>query len=315
MYFIANSLCDIDTKLVLLGKTYNTPTREVTNIYIKNDGKSKELMLCTDVLHIPWNKTYTNDDLSFNIEFCNNNNSFVEETESLCSKITKKICKKRSITNVERGTDHFKDYPNGSKSMRFFNVKIHDISVYDENGTVLNVSQISRNDDVKCLIHIKACWFRENKFGIEMYIVQMLRKSPYVSLNKRTMLLAEAFTQFSKEDEEIYNKYAKMLQVGVPLNSVQNAFSMDKTVKEDSKRTLSKKLGFTNVDQVISIPPPPPPPPPPMLMPNKLQIVSNKKDERIQSTPTPASSLSTLITINELQDAITKLKKHKMENK
>ena len=329
MYFIANSLCDIDMKHILIGKTYNTPTREITNLYIKEDGKSKELMLCTENLHIPWNKTYTNDDLSFNIEFCNNNNNFIEELDSLCNKIIKRVCKKRNLTNIERGNDHFKDYPNTSKGVRFFNVKINDISVYDENGVCLNISNISKSDIVKCLFHMKACWFRDDKVGVDMYIVQILRKSPYNSLNHKHMLLKNLTTEFSKEDEEIYNKYAKMLQVGVPSNSVQNAFNMDQSIKESSKKSIAEKLGFTSVvnpvSQVCSTPPPPPPP-----LPTKKQLSmskasnpasTNTKTKNVHEqvvhskSETQTSSLSSMITINDLQNAITKLKKKSKENK
>lgn len=329
MYFIANSLCDIDMKHILIGKTYNTPTREITNLYIKENGKSKELMLCTENLHIPWNKTYTNDELSFNIEFCNNNNNFIEELDSLCNKIIKRVCKKRNLTNIERGNDHFKDYPNTSKCIRFFNVKINDISVYNETGERLSISNISQSDVVKCLFHMKACWFRDGKVGIDMYIVQILRKSPYNSLNQKHMLLKDYSIKFSKEDEEIYNKYAKMLQVGVPLNSVQNAFNMDQSIKESSKKSISEKLGFTSVvslvNQVNSIPPPPPPP-----LPTKKQLsmskasnptltitkTDNVNEHTIQSnSSTNNPSLSSMITINDLQNAITKLKKKSKQNK
>ena len=330
MYFIANSLCDIDMKHILIGKTYNTPTREITNLYIKENGKSKELMLCTENLHIPWNKTYTNDELSFNIEFCNNNNNFIEELDSLCNKIIKRVCKKRNLTNIERGNDHFKDYPNTSKGIRFFNVKINDISVYDENGVCLNISNISKSDVVKCLFHMKACWFRDGKVGVDMYIVQILRKSPYNYLNQKHMLLKDSSIRFSKEDEEIYNKYAKMLHVGVPLNSVQNAFNMDQSINESSKKSIAEKLGFTSVvspvSQVNSKPPPPPPPP----LPTKKQLsmskasnpptsiitkTNNVHEQTVQSkSSTNNPSLSSMITINDLQNAIIKLKKKSKQN-
>jgi hypothetical protein len=329
MYFIANSLCDIDLKLILNGTTYITPTREISNLYIKKDGKSKELMLCTDDLYIPWNKTYANDELSFNIEFCNRNNSFIEELNAFCMKLLKRICKKKNVTNLERGNDHFKDYPNGSKSIRFYNVKVSDIRVYDENGKTISVSQISRNDMVKCLFHIKSFWCNcDHKMGIELCVVQILRKSPYATLNNENALLGSSFQKMSEKDVEIYNKYSKMLQVGVPINSVQTAFNLDHNIDVSMKPFIAQQLGLNrssfeaNHPCIPHSPPPPPPPPPPSALLSSRSTTISKPS--LTSPPIPPSqppppptsaSLSTVITVNDLQTAINRMKKNSKENK
>lgn len=331
MYFIANSLCDIDLKLIMNGTTYITPTREIANLYIKKEGKSKEIMLCTDDLHIPWNKTYTNDELSFNIEFCNSNNSFIEEMNTFCMKLLKRICKKKNATNLERGNDHFKDYPNGSKSIRFYNVKVCDIRVYDENGKTISVSQISRNDMVRCLFHIKSFWCNcDHKMGIELCVVQILRKSPYTTLNIENALLGSSCKKMSEKDLEIYNKYSKMLQVGVPINSVQTAFNLDHNIDASMKPFIAQQLGlkisaFEATHPSIPHPPPPPPPPPPpsallsskSTTTSKTSLVSPPILSPILPPPPPltTTSLSTVITVNDLQTAISRMKKNSKENK
>lgn len=319
MYFIANSLCDIDLKLIINGTTYITPTREITNLYIKNDGKSKELMLCTDDMYVPWNKTYANDELSFNVEFCNSNNSFIEELNAFCMKLLKRICKKKNVTNLERGNDHFKDYPNGSKSIRFYNVKVCDIRVYDENGKTITVSQINRNDMVKCLFHIKSFWHNcDHKMGIELCVVQILRKSPYAKLNIENALLgAASYKQMSEKDLARYSKYSKMLQVGVPIISVQNAFNLDHNIDVSLKPIIAQQLGL-NVTS-YGTPPPPPPPPhlPPSVPPPPPKSTTYKCSSSLHPAPPAASalaSLSTVITVNDLQAAINRMKKNSKEN-
>jgi hypothetical protein len=311
-YFIANSLCDVNIKNLIIGNTYNTPTREFTNIYIRDENRSKDLLLSTKILCTPWNKTYTNDELSFNIEFCNHENNFIDELSVLCNKIFKKFCKNKYVgLKVERGNDHFKVYPNESKVLRFFNVKTSDISVYDEDGSVLHISNISKSDMVQCLLHMKAFWYKDNKIGVELCIVQILRISPYRKLNDQNMLISQVKSSVNNEDHEIIKEYTRMIQIGIPLLTVQHIMENNHTLSEVQKEMIKKKLGW-----VSSIPiscmdnhqhpnqcmPKPPPPPP------KKQDDDKKSDCKKVISGGGGGGLGR-ITIDDLQNALTKMKR------
>ena len=296
MYFITDDLTKIDPKKISLGKTYVNPTKEVTNIYIKPDSKEilKQVLISTPNLELPWNKTYTNDDTSFNIEFCNNNSNFIDDFYNVCDKIISKVAKKRNI--VERAQDHFKNYPNNAKALRFFNVKICDISMYDQLGSKMSVDKIMKEDVVKCLIMIKSCWIKDSKVGIDLRLIQVMRISPYSSINQKQYLLSSSN---SATNDKHHQKYSKMVQIGVPPQSIINAINMDTTLNNDNKTIIKNKLGLNNLtgnDNNISSTVVPAAPP----LPNNL---GSKKQQYI-SLSSPLSSIS----IDELKRAKAKLK-------
>lgn len=174
------------------GKKMTTPSKQYIGVYSHaSDHGSylKQALVVTPTLIVPWKKTYSNDEKSFNIEFCNHESKFMDELETFAHHVITK-----STLNMKKYSihiDQIKTYPNRAKALRFFNVKIRDVSVYNEYGECIDVHDIDKDDTVKALLHIHALVVKDNKVTLEIRLAQMMRVQPYTLLHANACLVDE----------------------------------------------------------------------------------------------------------------------------
>jgi hypothetical protein len=260
-FFVMNKLNKLSSKKLVFGSSYKTPIKECVPIFRQDDSNVnflKQILVSTPVLQMPWNITYTNDEKSFNIEVCNLNNSFIDELESACNKIITKYIKKYNFTGANIYLENFKEYPNFSKSLRFYNVRIDDIAVYDDKGHHDEILNLKKDDSVKMLILISSCWLKSSsekhspsKVGIDLKLVQIMRLSPYANIhNNLNILISEQSLKednkggsLTKDDHNI-TKFSKMIKVGISPDRVLLAIKNDISIEEIVKTSLIKHLNL-----------------------------------------------------------------------
>jgi hypothetical protein len=136
-------------------------------------------------LRLAWNKTFSNDEKSFNIEFVGDSNKFIERLKEFCAKVVKKKCK----SDHEIDLNQIKSHTNDAHTLRFYNVNISDISSYDEDGHKISIYDIVRDDQVKILFHLHGIAFKGMKVQFEMKLIQIMKVLPYAQVNQTMNLL------------------------------------------------------------------------------------------------------------------------------
>jgi len=259
-FFVMNTLNKLSSKKLVFGSSYKTPIRECVSIFRQDDTNVtflKQILVSTPILQMPWNITYTNDEKSFNIEVCNLNNSFIDELESACNKIITKYIKKYNFIGANIILENFKEYPNFSKSLRFYNVRINDIAVYNDKGHHDEMLNLKKDDNVKMLILISSCWLKDSsekhcKVGIDLKLVQIMRLSPYANIhnNLNISISEQSLNDDNKlKDDHNITKFSKMIKVGISPDRVLLAIKSDISIEENVKTSLIKHLNLVDTCQ------------------------------------------------------------------
>mgnify|MGYP006124711775 CR=1 FL=1 len=185
MFTIHENLKSIDVKY---GCKFDIPNKSIVPIFTKTDSILKSIYISSPKLSLPWNKTYSNDELTFNIEFSNDNNRFVNKLKMFCIKI---INSKLGASNeFDMDLNQIKIYQNNdAHTLRFFNVKQQDILSYDEFGERISITDINRDDIVKILFHLNAIVIKGEKIQMDMRLIQIMKLVPYTKVNKIMNLL------------------------------------------------------------------------------------------------------------------------------
>lgn len=183
MYTICQNLKSIEVKY---GASYSYPTKSFIPIFTSsNDTVLKSIYMSSPKLRLAWNKTFSNDEKSFNIEFVGDSNKFIERLKEFCVKVVKKKCK----SDHEIDLNQIKSYTNDAHTLRFYNVNISDISSYDEDGHKISINDIVRDDQVKILFHLHGIAFKGMKVQFEMKLIQIMKALPYAQVNQTMNLL------------------------------------------------------------------------------------------------------------------------------
>jgi len=187
-YILHDNLKSVDVKY---GKPIKTPTKIYIPLFTKKSKSAtdlKHIMISSSKMSIPWPKSYSNDETTFNIEFCNNDSNFVDELDTSLNHISTNC---NASTNKSICHSQLKIYPNQAKSLRFFNVKTRDVSVYNEYGVQIPLETVAKDDSVKILFHVYAVYYREKEqqIGIELKLLQIMQLSPNKHINTQTHLM------------------------------------------------------------------------------------------------------------------------------
>lgn len=183
MYSICQNLKSIEVKY---GASYSYPTKSFIPIFTSsNETVLKSIYMSSPKLRLAWNKTFSNDEKSFNIEFVGESNKFIERLKEFCIK----VMKKKSKNDHEIDLNQIKSYTNDAHTLRFYNVNISDISTYDEDGHKISIHDIVRDDQVKILFHLHGIAFKGIKVQFEMKLIQIMKVLPYAQVNKTMNLL------------------------------------------------------------------------------------------------------------------------------
>ena len=325
---VFNDVAKINLRNVKYGKGYMTPTKGSWNVYFQESSSTtnngtprgdpkapslKSIFIVSPKVVVAWDKTYNATEKTFNIEFyeewsgsSGSEESFMSKLEGLFHKMVDKLCKtlKRDINGGANGERNqittkdsanslgvFKVYPNKSVGMRFYNVRTDQIRVFNEQENEIEIEDVIRDDEVKLLFHVKSIWLsKDNNWGINVQLVQMMRVRPYEDIHVRTVLGKErtrclngmaSYVPFHGETsksiptgatvkESIVTKYRKMKTIGIPDEAIRQRINGDFEVGASERDVLMNLLGLSVVSSSTcsttgssSAAPPPCPPPPP----------------------------------------------------
>ena len=182
MYSIYQNLKSIEVKY---GASYAYPTKTFIPLFNSQESVLKSIYISSSKLRLAWNKTFSNDDKTFNIEFVGDSNKFIERLKELCLKVVKK----KTTHDHEIDLNQIKSYPNDAHTLRFYNVNISDVFSYDENGDSISIHDIVRDDQVKILFHFHGIIYKGMKVQIEMKLIQIMKMYPYSQVNKTMNML------------------------------------------------------------------------------------------------------------------------------
>ncbi len=191
MYVVYNNFKQFSKKNFQFGKVYKTPTNDVYNLYLCENNIHKKIYFVSQKLKLAWDKTYNNDDTSFSFELCNYENSFVDSFQKLICFILRHFKKKvldKNYNEENMKIDQFKKYSNGSISMRLYNNKLSDILIYDESYSQIDSKLLKKNDIINVLFELKSCWVKDEKFGFDFNVVQIMRLIPNNIMNQQYLI-------------------------------------------------------------------------------------------------------------------------------
>lgn len=174
-----------------------------------------------------------------------------EENESFL-KFLKKIIKIYKSKIGEVIDIKNKTFSNSIKKKKFgniFKLKFHNynddiyIKTYDTNGKKINNSNISFGKEIRFLIHLESFWVWNDSYGFNWYGVQCEIKKPYSPSS-----YAFKNENSSIEENPVYKKYFRMINVGIPREAVKNKMKLEGIDPSILDNGVKKS----------SIPPPPP---------------------------------------------------------
>ena len=192
MYCIVQTLKSIEVKY---GSQYDVPNKSIVPIFTNENSILKSIYVSTPRLVLPWPKTFSDDEKTFNIEFANENNQFIKRLKGFCMKTIKNKIDTNNGYDID--LNQIKVYNNDAHTLRFFNVKVNDISVYDETGNSISINDIIKEDYVKILFHIHAIVIKNTRVHFDMKLIQIMKMIPYLCVNKSMNLLHD-FTSTKK---------------------------------------------------------------------------------------------------------------------
>ena len=184
MYHIHQNLKSVDVKY---GSLYHFPTKSFVPIFTSSteDTILKSIYVSSPKFRLAWNKTFSNDEKSLNVEFVGDSNKFIERLKDFCVK----TIKKKMTNEHEIDLNQIKLYTNEAHTLRFYNVNLSEISTYDENGNQISINDIVRDDALKILFHLNGIAFKGAKAQFEMKLIQIMKLNPYSQVNKTMTLL------------------------------------------------------------------------------------------------------------------------------
>lgn len=334
MYFIdSDKITDIPMKNIKFSERILMPYKEIINIYFKDeDTKLKQIYIKTPTLILPWNKIMNNDENVFNIELCDISTNislqckpFLKDLENQLLKIYKKYLKSTSnnltCNHKLEKNDLFKRYTNDCLSIRFFNVKKRDVKIFDTNGSSIDINNILKDDIVKCLFFIQHIWFKDDKCGFNIQLIQLMRIDTNLCVNSKNHLLESNCsnhnytaknsnkTNISSNNQSI-DEYMRMKRIGLPIQVIKSKLLGDLNLSQLEKDKIMKTIenhteNSTNVSIKIDES---------MQKTNIKDIVENKS-EKSNEKPMSIKPAFNPPSLNDILMAKSRLVKNNMTNK
>lgn len=105
------------------------------------------------------------------------------------------------------------------------NIYSQDINIYDQNRNLLTYKDLRKRSLVKCLIWIKEIRVQEGKLMMILEVLQIKLMDPLPP--KLCVIDMDDEMVKNKKNEKYPPKYQKMLNMGVPIQAVENKMRMD----------------------------------------------------------------------------------------
>jgi len=148
----------------------------ILNIY---DIAQENLLFQSPVMYLPYNYIYDTNVIK-TMDLCEyNDNKFINFLTLLYKKIINKINffnsslfeDKKFYSNIILNSQD-----NKIKMVRFKEVYINKLNVYDFRNDLININQIVRESKIKCIFMIKNVWINEDRYGFNLELLQIQNK-------------------------------------------------------------------------------------------------------------------------------------------
>ena len=163
----------------------------ILNLYYE---KNEYILFQTPIMYLPYDYIYDNNIIQY-IDLCEYNileydkkynTKNIDKFLKFLNKIFKKLLLK--IDNYDNSLLKNKDYLSSiinndkiksdkSKILRIKNNYLNNIKVYDNNNNLININQIIKESKIKCILAIKNIWIYNNKYGINIQLLQIQNKN------------------------------------------------------------------------------------------------------------------------------------------
>ena len=295
-------------KIICLDKNFISEKYRTQKILYKfEDDKIDRLMIQTPYIYNRYSPSYFEGNLENKIHLdliletsesknIDDNSKNINEFHKLIEKIQKNLKIRIRKKNLEKlkflcSMKEKKNLFEDEKKYYNFRIKIHSMNgkpylrVFNTEKTT--EEKIKPNTFIRYIIHLESIWFFKDTYGFNWYIVQAEIKLPDI-------LKEYSFDGGVPKNNEIYDKYLKMLDKKIPEQAVKNKMVLD-GVDPNILDTLKRP----------NIPLPPPPPP---IMSN-LNINRLKKTEKKPVNVIKQQLNGRVPTMSQLLEQLKKLKK------
>ena len=166
----------------------------------------------------------------------------------------------------------------------FLKTKIHSVDnkiflkIFKSDKTLSENQEIKPGKNIRFILHLESIWVYNKSFGINWYIVQAEVKLPDIL---QSYCFDNNMDQDVISNHEIYKKFFKMINLGVPKEAVKLKMKLeglDSDIIDLEPTTLSKIALNKNTEMLENNPkitkniPIPPPPPPNNIVGNVVKI-------------------------------------------
>lgn len=279
---------------------YTPSTSHYLIKYIHND-KKDNLVIQTPTMMIPFGISNINNNKYLDISFLNKEEN--KETNllfdffiKLNKKINKHFKKNNYITfhkfnnNIKKAIDI---YPERLR------LKVLDnIVIFDQNKNIVNTN-LNSKINAKILINVSHVYVNNDKlvYGIhfnthQVQVINYLPKIIQFSFIEDTIS--------SELENSIYNKYYKMVDLGVNLEAIKIEIKANNLDINKLNNYITQKKNKKLIHNELI----PPPPPPPFLMKNEYNLKNNSKNNNTKN-----------LLLNEIKNGINLKKCEKEKQK
>jgi hypothetical protein len=214
------------------------------------------------------------------ITLCDNpRHAYWKILEDMEFRVIERIRKK--YNDMYEGKTHIPLINADKRLLRLRNKK-NDVKIYDRNGRAIGITSLFPYDKVKVIMRIDHVWVSKFTFGTCAYLIQVLNIDAISeNFDKPLLKVEDEDTIDSTMSTEAFERFSKMLKVGIPVNAVRQKMMLEGFDEVEMSRFLSRipvALPKTIPAPPTGPPPPPPPrppPPPPPPRPPPPPIASN----------------------------------------
>lgn len=213
---------EFNIKLLSIKNKINYKKKKIYPLKYDN----KPLIVQSPIVYLPWGiNEYNSLDISLDIENKNNKKDklfnfykFIKNIENYFKSLI--FFKKKKFHSSIKPNNYYPDLLRIS-----FNK--NDTIIFDENKNKLNYNKILPKSFVKLIIQIAYIWINNDKYGIKWNVSQI---KLYINIIFKP--IEYSFIESDDETEnsannELYNKYFKMIKMGIPKIAVINKMKLN----------------------------------------------------------------------------------------
>jgi hypothetical protein len=221
MNIINTNIDNIDLFKIKIKKPTNLGNKKVFKIYYKFQNEYEtEFVIQTPDLIIPYGKLQSQDKDEIVFDCCND--QFIDKLLDIRDYIVKKIYSSdNSILNnkIEIRKVLQKEY---GKVLRLKISNAENICIFDQNSMQLTPEALHKDRKIQLILNIKWFWISKEFYGIEYSVIQIKVYMPPTN----NMFSSEVIKN-EELNEELYQKYRKMLKLKIPLGAVKSKMLLD----------------------------------------------------------------------------------------